>query len=179
MLEPSVDLLALLRPDKAKVTVGGYPFVLTATTATQWLGAIAVDTRNLSGIMPGLLDDEDLDLMAALMLEHEDIDTRWVNAARTALGRAAGRDWWWALNLSKRALGIWTYINGMLLRQNVNAKQVSFPDWLDASYTLLYQNASEEDRTKLDLSLSAKPAGVAVRQSSQANRQMMADFAAD
>jgi hypothetical protein len=176
---PSVDLLAQLRPSEVKVNVAGHPFVLQATSASQWLGALAVDLDDLCGVMPGLICDDDLELMYEIMQTHADHGERWRNAARTALGRAAGRDWWWALNLSRKALQSWMYVNGILLRQNVSASQIGFPDWLDACYTMLWQNATEEDRLKLDLSLSVRPAGIGVRQSSAAIRKMSLDFAAD
>ena len=53
------------------------------------------------------------------------------------------------------------------------------PDWLDACYMLLWGNCDENGRVKLDLELSAPPAGVALRQSKQAKQRMLADFAAD
>ena len=136
-----------------------------------------MDLDNLGGIMPGLVADEDLAAMDELIAGHPDIETRWLHAARTALGRAAGRDWWWALNLSKQALGTWIYMNGILLRQNVNSKNLGFADWLDACYTLFWENADEEHRIQLDMRLSLPPRGVAL--GSRSSRQMAMDFAAD
>lgn len=179
MVAPSVDLLALLRPTQVTVTVAGHPFVLGATTAAQWLGAMATDLQGLYGIMPGLILDDDLDVMDELMATHPDIEDRWFWAARTALGRAAGRDWWWAHNLSRKALGVWMYMNGMLLRQGVNAQTIAFPDWLDACYTMLWHNADEEHKTKLDLELSARPRGLPTHEPKGSVRQMVAAFAAD
>jgi len=129
--------------------------------------------------MPGLIADDDLDLMQELAATHPDINSRWTQAARTALGRAGGRDWWWTYNLSRRALGAWMYVNGILLRQNVDAKKVCFPDWLDACYTMLWQNADDEHKMKLDMELSLRPKGVAVKQSPGSTKQMLAAFAAD
>lgn len=179
MVAPSVDLFALVRPAQVTVRVAGHPFALTAATAAQWLGAIAIDLTGLCGIMPGLIADEDLDAMSALMREHDDIEDRWFWAARTALGRGAGRDWWWAHNLSRRALGSWMYLNGILLRQGIDAKVLAYPDWLDACYTLLWQGADEQHQIKLDLELSARPKGIFTRQSKQEVRQMLAEFAAE
>lgn len=179
MVAPSVDLLALLRPSQVVVAVAGHRFALTATCASHWLGAIATDPDGLYGIMPGLIGDGELDLMAQLMQEHPDISTRWFHAARTALGRAAGRDWWWAWNLSKRALGGWIYINGILVRQGVDAKKMDLPDWLDACYTMLWQGCDEEHQMKLDMELGARPAGVAIRRTREQIRAEMAAFAAD
>lgn len=177
---PSVDLLALLRPTQVSVRVAGHAFTLEATTAAHWIGAIAMDMDDLYGIIPGLIGDEDLELMYELSQTHTDITTRWFYAARKALGRAAGRDWWWARNLSRKSLNSWSYVNGALLRQGVDAKKVGYPDWLDACYSMLWQGCHEEDqRIKLDLELGAKPRGEAVIQSPAATRQMLAEFAAD
>lgn len=179
MAVPSVDLLGLLRPTQVGVTVAGHGFILQASSAAQWLGAIATDVEGLYGIVPGLIADDDLDRMQELMAAHPDIEQRWFYAARTALGRAAGRDWWWAHNLSRKALGIWIYINGILLRQNVDAKTCPYPDWLDACYTLLWQGADEEGRMRLDMELGARPRGVFIARSSSQVRADMAEFAAD
>jgi len=160
------------------VTVAGHPFMLTARYACQWIGAIAMDTKNLYGIMPGLVKDDDLEDMYQISLAHPDIETRWWYAARTALGRAGGRDWWWAHNLSTRSLSAWTHINGILLRQGVDARKICFPDWLDACYSMLWVNADEEHRIKLDMELSARPRGIAVAQSPASVRQMAVQFAA-
>jgi hypothetical protein len=176
---PSVDLLALLRPSSVTVTVTGIEFTLEATVASHWLGAIAVDRENLAGVMPGLIDEDDLETMCELMRDVADIQTRWQWAARTALGRAAGRDWWWALNLCRRALDTWMHTNGILLRQHVDAKAMNLSDWLDACYTLYWQNGDEEARMKLDLELGMRPKGLSVRESPGHTRAMMADFAAD
>jgi hypothetical protein len=176
---PSVDLLAQLRPDQVTVHVAGHPFILTASCAAQWIGAIAMDPDDLYGIMPGLIADDDIDTMTALRDTHPDIETRWFWAARAALGRAAGRDWWWAHNLSRKCLGIWPYVNGMLVRQGINARTSTYPDWLDASYSMLWERGDEEERTKLDLELNMKPRGIAVPQSKAATRAMTAAFAAD
>lgn len=138
-----------------------------------------MDTVNLSGIMPGLLDDDDLDLMCELIDTNPDIEQRWINSARMALQRAGGRDWWWTLNLARQALGTWIYSNGMLLRQGVDARAMCLGDWLDACYTLYWERASEEDRMQLDMKLSLPPKGVAVHRSRSATKQMLASFAAD
>lgn len=159
--------------------VAGNSFTLTAATAAQWLGALATDLENLQGIIPGIIDDEDLEPMWQLAQRHPDIGNRWTNAARVALGRAGGRDWWWTLNLCRKALGIWVYTNGLLLRQGVNYHDISFPDWLDACYTLYWEHADEEKRAKLDMELSMRPRGIAIRQDGAQARRMAMDFAAD
>src|SRR3546814_2545969 len=55
-------------------------------------------------------------------------DRRWLNAARVAVGRGSGRDWWWSVNLARKALGAWPYINGKLLLSGVDSHHLPFPD---------------------------------------------------
>jgi len=117
--------------------------------------------------------------MYHLAVSDPDIERRWLNAARVAVGRGGGRDWWWTVNLIKKALGGWAYVNGRLLLSGVRSWDVPLPDWLDACYMLLWSNLDEKERLKLDLELSLPPAGVALRQSKTAKLKMLADFAAD
>lgn len=159
--------------------MAGQPFALDAHTAAQWLGALATDLDNLYGVMPGLVADEDLDRMVELVDTVPDLETRWIHAARTAVGRAGGRDWWWTVNLARKALGTWIYTNGILLRESCHSKELALPDWLDAAYTLWWQHASEEQRIKLDLELSMPPKGSAVRTPRGHTKEMVAAFAAD
>lgn len=123
--------------------------------------------------------DDDAEAMHELSLLHNDADSRWQHAARAAIGRAGGRDWWWTVNLCRKALSGWPYINGRLLLDGVNAHLSRFPDWLDATYMLLWGNADETGRMKLDLELSLPPKGVPIAQTAQQKRKMMEDFASD
>lgn len=117
--------------------------------------------------------------MYHLALPYPDPERRWLNAARVALGRGGGRDWWWSLGLIRKSLQSWPYINGKLLLSGVDARHLPLPDWLDACYMLLWSNCDEQNRLKLDLELSLPPVGIAVRQSKEAKQRMLADFAAD
>lgn len=173
------DAFTSLRPPSVKVTCFEQAWELPLNNAYQWLGALGWDFDTLTGIFPGSLSDDDADSMWSIAVQRDDADRRWLNAARVALGRGAGRDWWWALNLSKRCLQGWPYINGILLRQGVNARLLDFPDWLDAAYTLLWERADEEGKIKLDLELSMPPAGVAIRRTPEQTRKMLEAFAAD
>lgn len=137
------------------------------------------DLDRLAGVFPGSIGDDDVDAMYQLALSDPDIERRWLNAARVGVGRGSGRDWWWSVNLVRRALSGWPYINGKLLLSGVDAHRLPFPDWLDACYMLLWSGCDENGRIKLDLELSMPPAGVALRQSKAQKERMLADFAAD
>lgn len=178
MAAPSVNLLAYLRPEAITVNFHERLWPLQATTAFDWLGALAHDFSTLAGVFPGLIADDQLDDMFHMSLR-EDLGQPWFECAQQVLGWAGGRDWWWTLNLAKMCLGGWIFINGKLLREGVNASTCTLPDWLDAAYTLLYEGRDENERMKLDLELSMRPVGVKMKQSGEAKRKMLEAFAAD
>lgn len=171
------NLLRALRPENVTVTILGGSWTLTGRTAHDWIGSIGWDIDSLSGVLPGMLDAEQSELMLPLSMQHPDIEQRWLHAARVAVGRAGGRDWWWSVNLVTTCLQGWPYINGLLLHQGVNSHHSGLADWLDAAYMLLWGRADEKDRALLDVKLSTPPRNVAPGK--QATRKMLEAFAAD
>lgn len=176
---PHADVFAHVRPSRVSVTCLQREWTLHLDSAYQWLGAMGWDLDTLAGVFPGAIGDDDVDAMRDLALPCPDADRRWLNAARVAVGRGGGRDWWWSVNLARKALGAWPYINGKLLLSGVDSHHLPFPDWLDACYMLLWGNSDETGQIKLDLELTLPPAGTAIRQSKAAKEKMLADFAAD
>lgn len=171
------DVFSHARPDTITVTIAGRAWTLRDATAYEWIGAVGWDLQYLTGVVPGLLLDDDIGDMAAQMLQHDDIDMRWMYAGRVALTRGSGRDWWWSLNLIERSVKAWPYINGMLLLRGVRARDVTLPDWLDAAYMVLREHADEAARKALDMELQLPPVGVAAPKA--AVQKMLADFASD
>lgn len=178
MVGPSANLLAYLRPEAVEVFFHGRSWALTPRTASEWIGAIAFDMNRLGGVFPGQVHQEDLEEMYHISLE-QDWGQTWFTCAQQALGAAGGRDWWWTLNLCRKALGGWIYLNGALVLEGVRAHDIALPDWLDAAYVLLSRHREESDRIKLDLELGMRPQGVKVQQSSAQKRAMLQAFAAD
>lgn len=175
---PGLNGFESLRPQQVTVTAFGRPWILTAQTAYDWIGAAIIDFDDLSGIFPGQLDYNDLDSLWGLS-GRGDFSKRCTLTARAALGRASGKDWWWTLNLIRKLTSGWSVINGVMIRQGVRIQDTSLPDYCDAFYSLMWERAAEEDRMKLDIELSMPPKGVRVRQSSAAKKAMLAAFAAD
>lgn len=172
------DVLAATRPAQVIVTCFERSWGLELPHAAAWVGGIGYDLDGLTGIFPGSIFDSDLDAMWDLSSD-PDAPRRWLNAARVSVQRGGGRDWWWTVNLVRKALGIWPYLNGQLLLSGVDAAKTPFPSWLDAAFMLLWTNSDQEGRTKLELELSMRPKGVTVRMSSDTKKQMLEAFAAD
>ena len=173
------DVFSQVRPARVAVSALGRHWELHLDSAYQWVGAMGWDLDTLAGVFPGSIDDDDVDSMHYLAVSDPDVERRWLNAARVAVGRGGGRDWWWSVNLVRKVLGGWAYVNGKLLLSGVSARDMPLPDWLDACYMLLWGNSDEKGQMKLDLELSLPPAGVGIRQSKADKQKMLAAFAAD
>lgn len=180
---PASSIFHHARPTTVTVEFMDRPWTLTPSTAYEWLGAVAYDLELLSGVLPGAVGANDVPAMSQLLLGENpagsQTEPRRLAAARTAVGRAGGRDWWWVVNLTSKTVKSWPYINGRLLLSGVNPRHMPFPDWLDAAYMMLWTGSDEDNRIKLDLELTLPPAGVPIRQTKTQTKQMLADFAAD
>lgn len=174
-----VDVFQTVRPGQVRVVCFDVEWDLYPDTAYEWLGLVGADLEGLTGILPGAVCEDQCEAMLRVSLQFPDRDDRWANAARVALGRAGGRDWWWVRNLSKRCIQGWPYINGRLLREGVSARTVAYCDWLDAAYMLLWDGQDDKSRTLFDLELNRLPAGVAVRRDFTQIKTMAQAFAAD
>lgn len=172
---PSVNLLSWLRPEQIHVAFAGRGWELEATTAAHWIGAIAYDFDGLSGVFPGLIRDQDLDEMHALLAVGYDAELM-TQVARDVVQAAAGRDWWWTVNLTRKAIGNWIFLNGLLVRQGVRVDSIGLPDWLDACYSWLFEHSDENQRAALNIELNVPPRGV---RSGRGTLQMLEAFQAD
>lgn len=177
MMRP--NLLTSLRPSVVHVSMLGRHWRLVGSSAVDWAGAVGFDPLHLSGILPGMVDGEQLEEMYQLSRQVDDVEQRWFRASQVALSRASGRDWIWAYNLTLSALQGWQYLNGILLHRGIQAAQIPYADWLDAVYMLLWERSDEGDRKGLDFRLSLPPKDLGVAASPQATRAMLEAFAAD
>lgn len=166
------------RPSQLSVTAFGQTWELTECSAYEWIGAVALSPQTLAGVFPGMCADADVEALLDLSFS-PDFASRCANAARMALGRAAGKDWWWAQNLITHIISGWPFFNGVMLRQGMRAKDYCLADFLDATYTLLYERADEEGRMKLEVMLRTLPKGVGIRQTARDVKEMAQAFAAD
>lgn len=174
-----VDIFESARPSTVEVECFHRQWTLYPATAYDWLGLVGADLEHLTGVLPGGVAEDQCEEMLLLSMQFDDRDDRWANAARVALGRAGGRDWWWVLNLSRRCLQGWPYINGRLLRQGISARATPLPDWLDAAYMLLWEGQDDQGRTLFDIELNRVPRDMVVKRSFEQIRAMGEAFAAD
>lgn len=163
--------------DQVTVTCAKRPWDLRSATAYEWIVAVAQDPDRLSGVFPGLIRSRDVEAMCAAMEMFDDMDRRWQNAARVALGRGSGRDWWRALNLIKMCLSGWTTVNGAMMLEGCDARSLPLSSWLDAALVRMMRELDEDGMRRLEFDLDKVPAGV--KGTSAAAKRSLAAFAAD
>lgn len=167
------------RHERIPVTFLKRSWLLTNPSAYQWMLAVHADPNDLSRIFPGLIRPRDVPAMSEIVElgELEDLERRWRNTARKALGRASGRDWWRAANMIQKALDSWTVLNGSLMLAGINSRELPLDSWLDAAYVQMMRNLDDNERTKLEFELNRPPKTGGIQMT--ASRQSLAAFAAD
>ena len=136
-------------------------------------------SEDMSAIFPGLVADKDARDLYQVWKTHDNVERRCRLTAQAALGRAAGREWHWAMNLIKESHQSWTYVNGKLVREGVRADQVPLHDWLDAAFTLFTEmyRADKNAAKAFEMRLRQIPMGAGAARMS--NRADLMAFAAD
>lgn len=150
-------------------------------SAYDWILAVHRDGKELSHVFPGLVRDRDTDrlIAAASAMTADEFQRRCTNVARVALGRTCGWEWYRALNLILKSVDNWTIVNGLLLLEGCDARDMELDSWLSAAYVVQVRNLDAEGRQKFEFEIDKPPAGVKIKQSAAKVRQSMAAFAAD
>lgn len=157
----------------------GRVWVLRDVPASTWMEA-AVST-DMAGIFPGLVESDDAAELYSLWSSEADMATRCTRVSQRALGRAAGREWHFALNLVKEVQGSWTHLNGLLVREGVRSDRVSLADYLDAAYTVFQEKLDKDNLKAFDARLRKMPSGAGTLYSKPAmsTRDQLLAFAKD
>src|SRR5689334_22658283 len=101
------------RSDETWVKAFGRLWRLRRMSAWDWVRACHEPT--LADVFPGQVRDSDIPAVFESALHDPDFDRRCHLAARAALERATGREWWWAYNLIGEARSGWIVVNGRLM----------------------------------------------------------------
>lgn len=165
--------------DSATVTCVKRSWNLRKVSAYKWMLAIAADPDRLSGVFPGLIRTSDVEAMCAAVQMFDDMDRRWENVARAALGRVTGREWWRALNLMKMLLSTWNTVDGAMLLSGCDPRRMSIGPFLDAATVHMTREMDESAIRQFNMDLDKLPAGVKGRGVAAVARRSLAAFAAD
>lgn len=170
---PAVDPAAAWANWQVTVRVGGRRVRIPPRPAADWL-LVAWHGGGVKYLLE-LGEPDDIDWLAAALLEDEmDYDAA-VAAGRDALEAASGWRWWIAENLMLGAGATWPQTGGELLLRGVRAQVVTLGEFLAATYAVLTRNHKPEDVNTFDQKLVNPPAG-AGEQAQEALEEMAAQM---
>lgn len=156
----NVDPMGSLAPSDIVVSLGDNSYRLPAQSAAGWLALLI--SNDLDGVFPGLLDEDVAEQIDEQLWSGEisSVDIR--EAALDAITVAAGRDWWWALNLIAIVKHSWAHLYGRLVAHGFNIYTESLGAFLDAMYAVCVDQMDEERRREWDRALEQAPSGYRV-----------------
>lgn len=153
----SIDPVASIAPSAVVVTLGKRTYRIPPHPAAVWLALLL--TRDLEGVLPGLLTDDDAeDLDEALWSGEVGID-QVRDAIFDMITVASGRNWWWAFNLLAVCAPSWSQKFGTIMLHGFDIHKESIAAFLDVLYSLCVDGSSEEQRRSFDSSLDQAPVG--------------------
>jgi hypothetical protein len=142
----AVDPTASLGTRDIDVTIGGTDYTITGRPAADWLELIM--SGDLMGIVPGWLDEAAENVLLDQVADGDLRVAELITAANDVISVAAGRPWWWAMQLIMYAssdIHHWSRINGRLVLAGVRAEEISLSAWIDAVYAIYIEGMKTGD----------------------------------
>jgi hypothetical protein len=133
----AADPTASLAIKDIYVTIGGEEYRMPGRPAADWLKMMLSGDYGL--VMPAWLVEEDAVKVLARLADDEFPIKEVDDAVYDVISVAAGRPWWWAMQLVMYAssdVHHWSRINGRLVLAGVRADRISLAAWVDAVYAI-------------------------------------------
>lgn len=159
------DPIQSLSPYSVLLTVAGQDMEIPALPAADWLAILMVDSPDLDDIFPGLLCEEDIDLVDELIIDRElDLD-ECEDIVLSIIEIVSARPWWVTIKLIETARISWDMIGGELALRGVDPTHISLSSWLDALLLTVIKNMDPKEVTMWCMKLEAPPPDVKVDES--------------
>lgn len=154
-----INGLSALRCWPVAVELGGDPYRIAPRPAIDWI--LPLLDENWMGIVPGLIDrsDPSTSALTSRLFDRTITSGECVRAARDATEVMAGMPWWTAVRLVISATQ-YPDLSGQLAIDGVDATRVSLGAFTQATYRIMTREADKKQRSKIDRSLEATPAGL-------------------
>lgn len=137
--------------DPVPLRVGGRVFAVPWVPAARW-----VEVRGEADVV-GMMDAEDQDVLARLLLDGTLAVRSMKEAVQDVLSHVTGRPWWEGMRLL--TLSTQPETLGHLTLAGVDPWNRSAFEWCAAVYALHTRHADEKARAKFDFHLSIPPRG--------------------
>lgn len=151
------DPVSSLRPYSVTVTVSGGEVEIPALSAADWLAVLMVESVELDDIFPGLLSEEDTDLVEEAILSGSMELQEFRDLVLGVIETASARRWWVALRLVEVARTSWDVIGGEMILRGVDAESLSLSAWLDVLLLTILRNMEPKDTQMFTMRLETPP----------------------
>lgn len=151
------DPVSSLRPCSVTVTIGSGEVEIPALSAADWLSVLMVEAVELDDIFPGLLSEQDTDLVEEAILEGSLELQEFRDLILSVIETASARHWWVALRLIEVARTSWDVIGGELVLRGVDAESLSLSAWLDVLLLTVLRNMEPKDTQMFTMRLETPP----------------------
>lgn len=155
----AADPLASLGIEDIYVTIGGEEYRMPGRPAADWLRMMLSGEYSL--IMPAWLDEQDASDVLARLMNDEFPIAEMDQVVYDVISVAAGRPWWWAMQLIMYAssdIHHWSRINGRLVLAGIKVGKISLAAWVDAVYALHVENMEPgEEYDKFKAAIDTPP----------------------
>lgn len=151
-----------LRPWPVSVRVVGTMYEIPALPAVDWLAILMAENPDLDNIFPGLLDQEEQDIVTEAMLDGHLEET--FSVCLDIITAVSGRPWYIAMRLIDVARNSWQVLGAEMLLKGVDAERLSLSGWLDILLLTIMNNIDPKEATMFTMRLEAPPADIEVEQ---------------
>lgn len=169
------DPVWALAPWPVTVELGATQWQIPALPAADWLMVLMQNPLSLSSLLPGLLDEHDVQSFTDALVDGEEGFEDLTQVCQDLVATVSARPWYVALRLISVAAGSWDNIGGELVLRGVDAQRLSLAAWLDAAYLVMLRSMKQESITMWLLKLELPPPQVGGEEQLEAEPEMSRD----
>lgn len=125
-------------------------------SAAEWL-ELLMGELDLELIFPGLLSDDDRELVEELLLDEEMTLDELQRRSLEIIAEVSGRPWWVALRMIDLAQSRWSVFGGALVMAGVRSDMIPLGAWLDAVWVITFDSLPKDKWTMLASLIEALP----------------------
>lgn len=147
------DLLAHLRPCNVEVDFLGTTYTIPAMDAVGWIALIDGQHPDLYEIFPVLAGGQAVAAVEDALWDEQVTRQDVGEVALAAIGAAADRPWWVAVNIVRSAASAWSIVHVN------NAAGMSLAGWLDEVWSKIMANIDPKKRASWVTEVERPPKG--------------------
>lgn len=147
-----------MRPWAVDLTISGLHLRVPALPAVDWIAAILNMEDDVLGLVLGLLEDEDSELlddaMAAGLVDPDELMALTMDLVTTV----GSRPWWVTMRLMGTMAANWNNIGAEMMYRGIDASKLSLSGWLDVLLLVMMRMLKPDEAQMFVMKLEMVPA---------------------